>query len=676
MRKRSSIRDNIGILFIVIVICTFSIIGYVVFSSWKLSVNNIIVKMESDANQDILNQMDKFFSVPLNINEVNHNLIENEIIDLNNKKKREIYFAGVIKANQGEAYSFSFGTEDGDYYGARKNEKNQIELMENNSGTNGNTRYYSITNNLTAGELVEETERFDCRTRDWYKVAKVKQRPAFSPIYEHFVMDDLAISAAYPIYSNNGILQGVLGTHIMLSNINRYLMDIVRDKQAYAYIVEKNSGELVANSLGMANFEKLPENQVKRKTIQDINDPTIIEAYQNYRQISQTELMVKANSDTFHIKLTEYQKEGLEWLIITAIPESPYTDGIHRKIKLSIVLSMIALIIAIFIYIKSTKKILKPIDNLIETTEKFAQGDFLQRATIFRNDEIGKLSSAFNKMAEELYLLINTLEEKVRDRTGALEKTNLDLKVSNLKAEKANQAKSDFLANMSHDMKTPLTIVIAFGQELKKEKIGKLNDVQKTMVENIFFAANQLTTIVENLLDFSKLNAEGKTALTLEEVDVSSMAVEVANSMSAISRCKKVSLITTISDTDLIVADRKMIKRVMQNLLNNAIKFSKNKDDVHFNISSSQEPADGISIEVMDNGIGIPKEMQELIFNRYFQRKSMLNNEQSGTGLGLAVVKKIVEAHCGTITVISDHEKGTKFVVFLPAFPKFDEELV
>ncbi|TGE32188.1 ATP-binding protein [Desulfosporosinus sp. Sb-LF] len=675
-KKRGSIRDIIGILFIVIIICTFSIIGYVVFSSWKVSVNNIIAEMENDANQDILNKMEKFLSVPLYINEANHNLIENQIVRLYTKKDREIYFAEVLKANnEGEVYSFSFGTEDGDYYGARRNEKNQIEIMENNVGTNGNTRYYSISKDLTVGELVEETGRFDCRTRDWYKVAKEKQKPVFSPIYKHFVMDDLAVSAAYPIYKN-GILQGVLGTHIILSNINNYLKDVVKDKQATAFIVEKNSGELVANSLGMANFENLADNQIKRKTIQDINNRPIIEAYQNYRQKSETNFIVNTNSDKLHIKLTDYQKEGLDWLIITAIPESPLTVGINQKIIISIVLSMIALIIAILIYIKSTEKVLKPIYNLIDATEKFAKGDFSQRAMIFRNDEIGKLSSAFNNMAEELYLLINNLEEKVRERTRELEKINNELKVSKLKAENANRAKSDFLANMSHDMKTPLTIVSAFSQELKEGKIGNLNDVQKATIENILFGTNQLTTIVENLLDLSKLSAEARSSLILNEVDVSSLAVEVANSMSLISRCKQVRLITTVADTDLIVAETRMIKRVMQNLLHNAIKFSKNGDEVHFTISSTHDPVDGVVIEVIDHGIGIPKDMQELIFNRFFQLENMLQNEQSGTGLGLAVVKKIVEAHCGTITVISENEKGTKFVVFLPTFPKLDEELV
>jgi len=429
-RKSVSIRRIIIISFIVLMITTIIVVCSVLFSNWKASTEKIITTMENDASKDILNKIETFISVPLYINEVNHNLIENKVVDINDKFEREIFFAGIMESSYEEVYSFSYGTENGEYYGARRNENNEIEIMKNDVETDGNSWYYSTTKDLTAGDLSVETGKFDPRTRDWYKIAKEKLKPSFSPTYKHFIMKDLAISAAYPIYNSDDVLQGVLGTHIILSQINSYLKEIIKDKKAMAYIVEEGSGKLVANSLDMPNFKTLEDNKVERITIEEIDNKAIIEAYQNHKKNSNSNYTLKTENDNLHINLTEYKKEGLDWLIITAIPENQFTVEMVRSIRISIVLSIVALIISIIIYTKTTKMVLNPFYNLINTTEIFSKGDLFKRAKIFRNDEIGKLAKAFNKMAEELYILINTLEDKVKDRTVELEKTNNVLKES------------------------------------------------------------------------------------------------------------------------------------------------------------------------------------------------------------------------------------------------------
>jgi len=416
--------------FILLILSTFSIIGYFTFTSWKASAEHFVTKIQNNTINIILNQIELYINMPTLINEGNYTLIKDKIIDINDKNKREIYFASMIKSFSEEVYSFSYGTESGEYYGARRNKQNKIEIIENNETTNGKSRYYSTTQDLTAAELKEETSKFDPRTRDWYIIAKEKQKPVFSPIYKHFVMNDLAITAAYPIYNKEGLLKGVLGTHITLSKINNYLKELVENNAVTVYIVEKNSGYLVANSLGNPNFEILADNTIKRTTIEEIDNHEIVEAYQQYTITSDTTYITNSSNDKLNIQLTAYQKEGLDWLIITAIPEKPFTTGIAKSIWISILVSILSIIIAIIIYMKSMEVILKPIYNLIRTTEKYSEGDFSQRAKIYRHDEIGRLSIAFNRMAEQLYELIYTLEEKIKNRTTELENTIFELKNS------------------------------------------------------------------------------------------------------------------------------------------------------------------------------------------------------------------------------------------------------
>jgi len=427
-RENISIRFIIISIFIILMLTTVGVIGYITFSNWLSSVDEITIEMADDMNGEIHREIDTFIQMPEHINKVNQELIENGIIDIYNEIDRERFFVGVLRTNMNDLYSFSYGTESGEYYGARRNEDNTIEIMRNDSDTRGHSWYYSVTEDMKAGERVTEAGKFDPRTRKWYKAAKETQSLVFSPVYKHFVMDDLTVSAAVPIYSKDGVLKGVLGAHIILSRIDSYLNEIVKKKNAIAVIIEKNSGELIANSLNLSNFMTLKDGTIKRKVINEINNQAILEAYENYESTGNSDFKVKSNSDQLYIDFTEYQKEGLEWTVITAVPASSFTAGITSSVMLTVLFTLLALALSITIYLTLTNKFLSPIDTLIETTEKFSAGDLSQRAVIIRNDEIGKISKSFNKMADTILMLVSNLEAKVKVRTLELEESNNELK--------------------------------------------------------------------------------------------------------------------------------------------------------------------------------------------------------------------------------------------------------
>lgn len=427
---RNSLKLPILLSYILLTVVTFSIIAYFIFSTWKTSSERMVVKSQADITNIILSQIESFINTPLNLNRTNHDLLEKKVVDISRKHNREVYFASILQSTGEEVYSFTYGTETGEYYGARRNEKNELELVENDALTNGKSRYYAITPELTAGPLVYETEEFDPRTREWYKAAKEGDKPVFSSIYKHFVMNDLAISAAYPIHDEEGRLIGVLGTHITLTKINDYLKSLVANRFVTAYIVEKNTGYLVANSTGRPNFEPLDNKQIRRISIGELDNGAVVQAFNEYQSNAVPPHLVNVKGDRLFVGVTEYHQEGLDWLIITAVPQGPFIVGITTSIKLSILISIIAIIIAVIIYMKSVEIVLRPVYHLIKTTEKFSAGDFGQRARVFRTDEIGKLSMAFNNMAEHIFELLNTLAEKIKARTQELEETVIQLRNS------------------------------------------------------------------------------------------------------------------------------------------------------------------------------------------------------------------------------------------------------
>ena len=279
---RSSIKRNIMTIYITTTLVTFAIVFYVLFSNWIRTSDEILSTIAKDMNQTISIEFDGLVKLPQYINEVTEQQIKNGVMDFNNETVRDKFFVGLLSTHGSTPiYSISLGTEKGEYYGARRNKDNVVEIMKNNSETGGKSRYYKVREDMTAGDLVVETGIFDPRTRPWYKVAKENNKTSFSPLYKHFVMDDLTVSVGTPVYDGKGSLLGVLGTHITLSRMDNYLNNIVKQNGAAAVIVDKNSGELVANSLDVPNFNVDVNGTLKRTHINEIKNSSIIQGYKN-----------------------------------------------------------------------------------------------------------------------------------------------------------------------------------------------------------------------------------------------------------------------------------------------------------------------------------------------------------------------------------------------------------
>jgi two-component system, sensor histidine kinase and response regulator len=667
-KKTSSIRGIISVSFIILMVGTLITIGYIIFSSWNKSSESIIYKMENSSSKDILKEIEELIHLPYTMNAINHNIIENGIVDMTNPTERDAYFANVIKSSNENIYSISYGLENGDYYGARRNRNNDIEIYKSNAETNGHSFYYSVTEDMTEGQLVEDYGQFDPRSRPWYSLTKVAGKPIFSPLYKHFIRDDLVLSSTYPIYNKEGTLQGILGTRITLSSLNDFLKEIVKDRMATAYIVERESGNLVANSLDNQSFQKLSNGSLKRISINTIKNKAIIEAYENYKKTDKTKVIKETDNGNLHIKLTEYNQYGVDWLIITSISDKQFTDEINKNIQTAIVLSIIALLLSMIIYRKVTNVILEPINHLIDIAESFSKGGLLQRAKIYKNDEIGKLSRVFNNMAEQLYKHINHLEVKVKERTAEIEKTNRELKYAKIEADKANEAKSEFLANISHEIRTPLNAIIGFS-ELLQQSIK--DDKQQNYIKTINSAGNGLLLIINDILDLSKIEAR-KVELHYKPIKLCVILKEIESIFMQKVHRKEIDLFVNIpSDLpETILFDEVRIRQILLNLVGNAVKFT---EKGHVKLSMKAIPSNtgnrslfDLHLSVEDTGIGIPEKEKEKIFEAFTQISGQSIKKYGGTGLGLSITKKLVEMMNGEIWLESEVHKGSIFhVVFV-----------
>jgi PAS domain S-box-containing protein len=232
------------------------------------------------------------------------------------------------------------------------------------------------------------------------------------------------------------------------------------------------------------------------------------------------------------------------------------------------------------------------------------------------------------------------------------------------KAQAAEKAKSEFLANMSHELRTPLNGIIGFSEILSDGLAGEVNAEQKEYLGDILTSGQHLLQLINDVLDLAKVEA-GKMELYPETFSVDKAIQQVASVAYPLVQKKKIKLITTISSAvDHVILDQQKFKQILYNLLSNAIKFTDESGRVEI-IVAPQGP-DHFTLAVSDSGIGIKPENIKRLFTDFEQLDEGPMRRYQGTGLGLALTRKIVEIQRGTISVDSEFGKGTTFTVTLP----------
>ena len=231
-------------------------------------------------------------------------------------------------------------------------------------------------------------------------------------------------------------------------------------------------------------------------------------------------------------------------------------------------------------------------------------------------------------------------------------------------AEQANAAKTEFLSRMSHELRTPLNGVLGFAEFLVDEKPGPLNEKQKEYLNDILHSGQHLLNLINDILDLAKVEA-GKMEIVPETFDVDQTIREVCGIVQPMVESKAHLLTIDCSpDVRAVCLDHQKFKQVLYNLLSNAVKFTEDEGDI--TISAGPEGTEALRLTVKDSGIGIRPEDVDRLFAEFEQIDSSISRRYVGSGLGLALTKRLVELQGGVIEVTSEYGVGSAFTVILP----------
>jgi len=296
-----------------------------------------------------------------------------------------------------------------------------------------------------------------------------------------------------------------------------------------------------------------------------------------------------------------------------------------------------AIVLALLLGFVLSWSLIGPIQRIDTRLAAIASGDFSGHVDVTNRDELGALAANVDRMNDELKRLYKELES-------------------------ASRHKSEFLANMSHELRTPLNAIIGFSQVLREKMVGEVNEKQAEYLDDILSSGNHLLSLINDVLDLSKVEA-GQV-----ELEVAPFSLHEALERGVVmvrERATKDGVQVTHTadpDIDLIAGDERRIRQVIFNLLSNAVKFTPAGGSV--DVSATQVNGE-VRVAVADTGPGIAAEDLERIFEEFQQTEAGLE-QLEGTGLGLALSKRLVELHGGRIWVDSESGKGSTFVFTLP----------
>lgn len=363
------------------------------------------------------------------------------------------------------------------------------------------------------------------------------------------------------------------------------------------------------------------------------------------------------------------------WIVVANIKEKSAYATVNEALIFFLVFAGIGVLLSVLIAWIFSKHISRPIIQMSDVSNKIAAGNFDANVNYDAKDSIGVLNESLSKMGRQLKYDFKRIEEqknqledysknlekKVEQRTAELSESNKELKKAYQKVLELNEEKNEFLGIAAHDLKNPLFAVRSFA-EIMREDENLSSDQKEDFLNEITKASNQMFFIVKNFLDVNTIE-QGGFNLKTESVLVNSVINETVEQFQNDLAKKGIKMFVKGIENDLFInADRNLLIQVIQNLISNAIKFSPSNRNI-FVSCNTLENGSVMEIRIKDEGPGFTDEDKKKVFGKFARLSARPTAGEHSTGLGLSIVKKLVELMGGRIKLVSEVGKGAEFIL-------------
>jgi signal transduction histidine kinase/class 3 adenylate cyclase len=675
--KQTSLQTVLIVPFLAQIVAAVGLVGYLSFRNGEKAVNELVLRLGNEASSRIEQHLSSYLDEAKQLTKVNADALELGLLDPKNLKAQ-----GQFYCKQMQAFNVSyinFASTTGDFIGAGYLKNNRLIISEVSLRQYGNSDNIDYATDSQGNRIkaIGNTGKYEYQKVAWYADAIKAGKPIWTHIYQWAELPEIiSISFSRPVRDRQNKIIGVMGIDQRLSHISDFLRKLKVSPSGKVFIIERN-GLIVASSSNEQPF-RMVNGQAKRLQVLESREPLILataqylqKKFHNFKEINnnqQLEFRInKGNlpslSQRQFIEVKPWRDQfGLDWLIVTVIPESDFMEQIDHNNRTTIVLCLVALAIAAGMAILTASLLARPILQLNRASQAIANGQLQQKIKVKGIKELEKLANSFNDMARQLKQSFDTLAQQ-----------NEELK-------RFDQLKDEFLANTSHELRTPLNGIIGIAESLLDGATGELSTPTQANLKLITASGRRLASLVNDILDFSKLKNKN-FELQLKPVGIREIVQVVMALNQPLIGSKNLQLVNSIlSDLPLAYADENRVQQILHNLVGNAIKFTESgvveisakliihnqPEGIENGEREETKSNSQLAITVADTGIGIPEDKLHRIFESFEQADGSTARNYGGTGLGLTITKQLVELHGGQIIVQSQAGVGSQFTFTLP----------
>jgi signal transduction histidine kinase len=680
LAARHSLRTVLIVAFVSQLFVAVGLIGWLSFRNGQQAVDDLASQLRHEITTQVQQHLQVQMVVPHLVNQINLDALELGLLKLNAIRTLDKYFWRQIQRFKTVSY-IALATEAGEYIGAqiRNNGSIIVEILDRHSG--GHLETWETDRQGKRTHISNLRPYYDPRKRPWYQAAVRAGQSVWSDTYVYFPGQNIGISANHPCYDNSGNLRAVASTDFTLMDIGRFLKSLTVGKQEQIFIVERDGDLIATSSMEKPFYVSKNQQPVQQLQAQD-SSSLLTRTAVNYLNERFGDLTMIDKDYQFDFLLLEEKhflqvtpfldKWGLDWLIVVVVSEADFLAQINADTQLTILFSLVALFLAMFLGVMTARWISQPILRLNKAAKALAQGQWQALGKIERQDEVGQLAHSFQEMAHQLQQTFVHLEEKVQERTQDIEDKNIKLASLNEELKKLNQEKSDLLSIVAHDLKNPLSAIQGAASLIQMDYDNLPPEELLEFAQIIDETSQQMFELIKNLLDMNQLET-GRMNFSLSPVDLLSVLQGLMNDYGHRAKVKGIALKWVPEEEQQetkkysVVADLKGLRQILDNLLSNAIKYSPAGKHVIVRLISEMQ---FIRCEIEDEGPGLSEMDQQKLFQKFTRLSAQPTGGEHSTGLGLFIVKQLVEAMAGRVWCESKLGQGAKFIVVFPRAPE------